>query len=211
MLVYVSGPYTGDIDANIERAAQVAAELWEMGHVVICPHTNTAHFEERCNATYEHYLKGDLVILSVCDVVVMLEGWQESRGAVAERNHAVEWGIPVYYYPDVPPLHPVEKRCPKQAENFRIILGKLYRLHLKKNADYSPANILVTGEVGLITRLWDKIARLLSLYGFRFEVPKPGRFEGTKKPNCEGILDTYQDAAVYSIIGMLLLDGVWGK
>lgn len=102
-LIYVSGPYSGDIDANIEKAAKIAAELWDAGHAVICPHLNTAHFELRCKvATYETYIAGDLLMVEACDGMVMVPGWEKSKGAVLEMEHAKAEGIPVWIYPDVP-------------------------------------------------------------------------------------------------------------
>jgi hypothetical protein len=211
MLVYVSGRYSGNVDENIAAAAEVAVQLWERGHAVLCPHLNTAHFEKFCKATYEQYIAGDLDMISRCDAIVMLVGWEDSRGAVIERDYATDLGMPIYYYPDMPALHPTEIRCPEQVKGFREIVGRLYRVHLDKNADYSPANILATGEIGLATRLWDKTARLLNLLGVRFEIAKPGTLDVARVPKNEAIEDTYADAAVYAIIGLLLRRGVWGR
>jgi len=211
MLIYVSGRYTGEVDVNIANAQAVAVKLWEMGHAVICPHTNTAHFEQFCQAAYEQYIAGDLNMIARCDALVMVTGWEQSKGAAIEKSYAESLHIPVYFSPELPPLHPTEVRCPEQAKTFLEIVGKLYRTHLDKNADYSPANILATGEVGLVTRLWDKIARLMNLTGFRFEITAPGIISEVKRPKYESIEDTYYDAAVYSIIGLLLRQGVWGK
>lgn len=214
MLVYVSGPYTADthdgISANIQAARVVAADLWEMGHAVICPHQNTAHFEVDCEATYEQYIAGDLLMLARCDAIVMLLTWSKSKGATIELDYAAKLGIPVYYAPDLPPLHPTEVKCPEQAKAFAEITGKMYRTHLRKNADYSPANILLTGEVGLVTRLWDKVARLLNLTGFDVKVDV-GTFRAPKVAQNEPIEDAYEDAAVYAIIGRLLRAGKWGR
>jgi len=69
----------------------------------------------------------------------------------------------------------------------------------------------VTGYVGLITRLWDKTARLLSLSGFRFEIQEPGVFTHPKEAKNESVEDTLLDLMVYSVIGLLLRKGVWGK
>jgi len=101
MILYIAGKYRGDIDANIAAARKVAIELWEAGFTVICPHLNTAHFERDCSIPEDNYIKGDLHILSRCDAVIMLEGWQQSEGAMIEHMMAKEWGIPVYYYPDI--------------------------------------------------------------------------------------------------------------
>ncbi|HRF49353.1 MAG TPA: DUF1937 family protein [Anaerolineales bacterium] len=214
MLVYVSGPYTAkthdEISANIQAAREVAIKLWEMGHAVICPHLNTAHFEVDCNAKYDDYMRGDFELLAVCDAIVMLPNWRDSNGAVAELNYANELGMGVFTAPNLPPLHPTEVRCPQQTKAFREIIGQMYRTHLRKNADYSPANVLLTGEVGLVTRLWDKVARLLNLTGFDVKVDV-GSFKAPKTAQNEPIEDAYEDAGVYAIIGRLLRAGKWGK
>lgn len=105
--LYISGRYTGsssaERDLNIERAAWTAARLWDMGFAVLCPHMNTARFEERCKvAKYDDFLRADLELLSRLDAVVMLPGWEESKGACAERERAIEYGLPVYEWPNVP-------------------------------------------------------------------------------------------------------------
>jgi len=107
-------------------------------------------------------------------------------------------------------LHPTELLRPIQAQAFKEILGHMYQVHLDKNADYSPSNVLATGEIGLVTRLWDKVARLLNLTGFQIEISS-SRFVVPKKPKNEAIEDTYMDLAVYGIIGLLLRQDKWGK
>jgi hypothetical protein len=104
-----------------------------------------------------------------------------------------------------------ELKSPIQCKAFREIIGKMYRVHLRKNADYSPANILLTGETGLVTRLWDKTARLLNLTGFKFKYLMCEGIDPPRKPNNESIDDTYQDMAVYAVIGMLLRKNQWGR
>lgn len=214
MLVYVSGKYSGEdateIEENIQTARRVAIELWELGHAVICPHLNTAHFEEDCQLLYDDYIEGDLDILTRCDVIVMLPGWEESRGANVEKGCADRLGIPVYEYPTLPDLHPTEIRCPNQSRAFLETVGRMYRTHLQKNADYSPANILATGDLGLVTRLWDKVARLMNLSGFKFDIINQ-HFEKPIDPKNESVEDTLMDASVYAIIGLLLRSGKWGN
>jgi len=210
MLIYVSGKYSGDVDANIEAAASIAGDLWEMGHAVFCPHTNTANFEKRCAATYEQYIAGDLEVITWCGALVMVPGWEESKGAVIEKDYAESLGIPIYYAPDYPPLHPTEINYPEQAKAFREILGQMYRTHLKKNADYSPNNITLTGDIGVVTRLWDKMARLLTLHGLKFTVAQ-GTWGAVDDPKNEPVEDSFLDMAVHAIIGLILRRGHWGR
>jgi hypothetical protein len=210
MLIYLAGKYSGDIAENIQRAREVAIELWQKGYAVICPHLNTANFEEDCKCAYDDYIKGDLQIVSRVDAVVLLPGWQDSNGAKLEAVHAKQHGIPVTEYPALPNFPLTESQSPIQCEAFLSTVMKMYRVHLAKNADYSPANILATGEIGLTTRLWDKIARLMNLQGFRIKI-ESATFEAPRNPKHESIDDTLSDAAVYAVIGQLLRQGKWGK
>jgi hypothetical protein len=220
MLVYVAGPYgkrsaiTGNTEGqpeNIARARKVAIELWEKGHAVICPHLNTAYMEQDCKVGWQDYLNGDYNMISRVDALVICEGWQDSKGTLTEIKYAESLAIPVYYYPEIPELHRTEIISPIQCQAFREITGRMYRTHLQKNADYSPANILLTGEPGLVTRLWDKTARLLNLTGFKFQALLCEGIEPPRNPKNESIDDTYMDMSVYAIIGLLLRQGKWGK
>lgn len=212
MLLYVAGKYTGDVDTNIDTARYVAETLWQLGHAVICPHLNTAHFEDTIpDVSWETYLAGDFNMISRCDGLVMVPNWKESKGAKMEHEYALSLDIPIWYAPDYPQLHTTEIRCPEQVQGFREIVNKMYRIHLDKNADYSPANIILTDEPGLVTRLWDKTARLLNLTGFKFQALLSEGFDAPRQPKNEAIDDTYYDLAVYGVIGLLLRKKVWGK
>ncbi|MBD1871930.1 DUF4406 domain-containing protein [Nodosilinea sp. FACHB-131] len=226
MLIYIAGPYRGDVKQNIENARKAAIAVWQAGHVAICPHLNTANFEEDSGLADEVYLKGDLVILQRCDACLFLPNWKQSEGAIAEREFCEAQGIACYtlmggsidgdeisgwQLPALMPCpHPVERDCPQQVEGFMSVLMGMYRLHLSKNMDYSPANILGTGEVGTVVRLWDKIARLMNLMGFQLQV-QPGTYSSPKDPKHESVNDTLMDAANYAVIALLYRMGKWGR
>jgi len=210
LLVYIAGPYRGGVDKNIAIARKAAIAVWESGNVAICPHLNTAHFEVDCKCQDEVYLSGDLNILARCDAILMLEGWEQSEGSQAEYLYAKQIGLFCYYWPTIPELHPTEIKSPIQCRAFREYQAKMYITHLIKNQDYSPANILGTGEIGLVTRLWDKIARLMNLTGFDVTIAKSS-FDKPKEAKNESIDDTYLDLANYGLIGKLLRDGKWGR
>jgi len=82
-----------NIDHNINVAKIFAIELWEMGFTVICPHLNTAHFEQDCTCKYDDYLQGDLELLSRCDAIFMLPNWKYSEGAGVEKGFAIEHNL----------------------------------------------------------------------------------------------------------------------
>lgn len=212
MLLYVAGPYSGILqDENIENARALALELFRLGHTPICPHLNFNHFERDLPAvTHDEWLRRDFGILDRCDGMVVVEGWENSVGTESEIEYCRANGIPIWFAPNLPELHLTEQRCPVQTKEFAKLLGSIYRLHLSKNASYSPANILGLGEVGMAARLWDKTARLLNLIGYRMDVRK-GSYERPLDPNHEAIEDTYQDLACYALIGILLRAGNWGR
>ena len=104
MIVFVSGPYSGDTEKNIERARKISIELWDAGFTVICPHLNTQNFDQHCeNATYASFMAGYLELLLTSDAIVMLPGWETSVGANIEKRFAEQMLIPLYMYPEIPP------------------------------------------------------------------------------------------------------------
>lgn len=98
-VVYVAGPFRGkshwDIAENVRNAERLALEVWRRGAVAICPHANTAHFQD---AAPDHvWLDGDLELLRRSDAILMTPDWERSTGARAERDFAVAHSIPVLY------------------------------------------------------------------------------------------------------------------
>lgn len=96
-VVYVAGPMRADNaylrELNIRRAEEVALSIWTAGAVAICPHSQGRFYDEsQCD-----WLAGDLEILSRCDAVYMVSGWNQSEGACQERARALELGKPVLY------------------------------------------------------------------------------------------------------------------
>ena len=89
-LVYIAGKYRANtewgLEQNIRQAEDAAIKLWQQGYVVFCPHKNTAHFGGVCPDSV--WLDGDLEILKRCDVIYMLKGWRNSKGATAELELA---------------------------------------------------------------------------------------------------------------------------
>lgn len=102
-VAFVCGPFRSrdawQVEQNVRTAEAVALELWRRGFAVFCPHTNTRYFDGA--APNSVWLKGDLEILSRCDLLVALPTWTTSRGARDEIAFARENKIPVHFWPDV--------------------------------------------------------------------------------------------------------------
>lgn len=90
-LIYISGKYSApekeDVEQNIQLAAMYAKKYLKLGYSVHCPHMNTAHFNDIME--YYNFLRMDLEILNRCDIIVMIPGWKESKGARIEFIHAI--------------------------------------------------------------------------------------------------------------------------
>ena len=103
-VAYISGKYSDGsregIEENIQKARKVAIQLWEAGFAVICPHLNTAHFDDDCKCTHADYIKGDLALLRLSDIVVMLDNYHDSVGAKTERKEAMRFHKPLFYSPE---------------------------------------------------------------------------------------------------------------
>ena len=96
ILVFVSGKYSGDIEDNIAFAKTFAENLWDNGYTAICPHLNTAKFNEEGKTKWHDYLAGDIVILERCDALLALPNWKESDGSQVEIEKAYGLDIPVF-------------------------------------------------------------------------------------------------------------------
>ncbi len=92
--VYISGPITGTKD-YLEKFEDIetALVLVHQGVEVINPAKVNANLPE--STTWEEYMRMSLCMLSMCDGIYMMEGWQQSRGATLEYAYAKGMGITV--------------------------------------------------------------------------------------------------------------------
>lgn len=99
-VVYLAGPLSNDIkdvqEWNVIFACNAAAGLRATGVTIISPHEMCLHNPE--SLEYDGWIDHGLDLLLRCDALVLLPGWQASRGCRVEYEHAVEWDIPVYEY-----------------------------------------------------------------------------------------------------------------
>lgn len=97
-VIYIAGPYRGPnawaVEQNIRAAEEIAARVWAMGHVALCPHANARHMDGV--ASDEVFLAGTLELMRRCDAVLLVPNWRDSEGARAEVAEADRLGIPVF-------------------------------------------------------------------------------------------------------------------
>lgn len=101
IMVYVAGAYSAPtpegVEENCRRAREVGVQLAAVSPQVfpVIPHQTGRDIEHI--GDYQFWIEGTLELMRRCDAVMMVHGWQTSKGAVAERRVALQRGIPVIY------------------------------------------------------------------------------------------------------------------
>jgi len=88
--IYIAGPMTGHEDHNFPAFHAAADRFRQAGWEVANPAEN---FGGRTDLPRETYLRADVALLSRCDAMAMLPGWERSHGATLEVVLAVELGL----------------------------------------------------------------------------------------------------------------------
>jgi hypothetical protein len=100
-----------------------------------------------------------------------------------------------------------------EEKQFSVLLGEclnIYHTHVRKNSDYGSAAIALTGMRGIATRTWDKMARILNLSGFRFDISNV-KLTTASQPKYESLLDSWRDLAGYALIALTYSSGAWAN
>lgn len=97
-LVYVSGKISAETrweeEKNIRHAEVVMVELLAAGYAVVCPHTMGRYLGDMLS--HAEWMVRGLETMARCDAVVLVGGWQESKGARREVREALAAGLPVW-------------------------------------------------------------------------------------------------------------------
>lgn len=94
-MIYLSGPMTGYPEFNYPAFRKAAKVLRDYGFKVFDP---SECFGGDTTLTKEVYMKTDIKAVLEADLVVTLEGWEDSSGAKLEVEVAQACGIPVTSY-----------------------------------------------------------------------------------------------------------------
>lgn len=112
MLIYVSSPYTNPDDMiklhNVEQSMRAGHAVLAKGHYPVLP-LLSHWFELFCKRdglaplTYDNYIEWDLALLDPCHAMVLLPGWESSKGCTIEHNYFITLGRPIYHGLDAIP------------------------------------------------------------------------------------------------------------
>ena len=100
--VYIAGKMNGLKAYNFQRFFEVQGYLESRGYDVV----NPAEFDvietyvNKRSRSWEDCLADDLQLLSGCDAIMMLGGWEDSEGANIELEEAQSLGLIVAEGPD---------------------------------------------------------------------------------------------------------------
>lgn len=90
--VYIAGPMTGLPAFNFPAFHAAAAQLRAAGYEVENPAENPV---PACGGTWLGYMRMAIAQVATVDAVVLLPGWEGSKGARIERDLAIGLGLGV--------------------------------------------------------------------------------------------------------------------
>lgn len=89
--LYISGPMTGLPEFNFPAFYAAAAALRAKGLEVV----NPAEINATTDGDWHQYLREDIKALCDCDGIVLLPGWEGSKGAHLELHVAHRLGLQI--------------------------------------------------------------------------------------------------------------------
>lgn len=98
---YVAGPMTGLPELNFPAFHAAAYKLRAMGLEVV----NPAEINADPSDGWRACMRKDIPQLVTCDTIVLLPGWEDSRGARLETHIGRELGMRLVRLEDVEALH----------------------------------------------------------------------------------------------------------
>lgn len=122
--VYIAGPMSGLPEFNYPAFHAEAARLRKLGYHVENP------AEKKEQPTWAAYMRQAITYMLTCEIVALLPGWTESRGATLERYIAQQLGLTIIpaeritaRSADYVEHEPIPRREPDQRPGGRHHLG----------------------------------------------------------------------------------------
>ena len=101
MFIYLASPYTNDPDNNFKLAEAHTAKALKQGLVIFSPivHCHEIAKEYNLPPDFDFWQNYNFGMLRSAEVlhVLMIEGWEDSKGVQAEIDFAVQHDISILY------------------------------------------------------------------------------------------------------------------
>ena len=102
--IYIAGAYSSDNIIgclnNIRYGMRAGVEVFLAGFAPWCPWHDFHHqlmLRDGEALTVQDYYRFSMAWLEVSDAVLVLEGWESSKGTKAEIEHAKKLNIPIFF------------------------------------------------------------------------------------------------------------------
>jgi hypothetical protein len=92
--IYIAGPMTGYPELNFPFFNTAAKRLREQGHDAV----NPAEIVTDQSADWQTCMRADIAQLVTCDAILLLPGWETSKGATLEHSIAKALGFVIYHW-----------------------------------------------------------------------------------------------------------------
>lgn len=97
--IYISGAISGVPHKNIDSFMKAHNYLTALNCNPVNPHFISEFIKD--SSPWETYMKNDIKHLVASDGVVVLDGWESSRGVAVEIFIAQQMKIPVFHFPSL--------------------------------------------------------------------------------------------------------------
>lgn len=101
-VVYVAGKFSAPDQwqrtRNVRAAENIAYGVACMGAMPLNPLANTCNFYGTLDEKF--WYAGTLELLRRCDALILVPGWEDSKGVKAEIAEANRRGMPIFYRVD---------------------------------------------------------------------------------------------------------------
>ncbi len=99
-LLYIAGPISSpdpvQMLTNIRNGIEAGKKMMQQGYAVCIPHLDYSVFIVGGKSpSLEEIRENSLALMCRCDVVVLLRGWEDSKGCLAEVEEARQRGMKV--------------------------------------------------------------------------------------------------------------------
>jgi len=110
-LIYLASPYTHPnprvMEERFHSVCKAAARLIGQGHFIYCPIAHSHPIAQAANlpSDWQYWEHLDKLLISKTDAmaVLMLPGWDSSKGVYEETRIALNLGLPVFHVRPTPP------------------------------------------------------------------------------------------------------------